>query len=172
MSSTVALSLFKPILIVGALAAVGMGGYNLATTGSPLGSCNKTNHNTGVLAASDAEAPESSCAMGSYDAKATQAQLTDFGTETPKAAGCCDDKKETVKAMDECPEGMMAQMEKTGACSMGAANKADLPADHGEDMNATECEKNMDPAECDMGGKGRADPELTADAEQTETSEG
>ena len=173
MSSTAALSIFKPILIVGALAALGMGGYNLATTGSPLGSCNKAGQNTGILAASDADAPKSSCDMGSYDTEATQAQLTDFGTEMAKDAGCCGDKKEAVKAMGECPEGMMAQMEETSECSMGAA-QVSLPADHCEDMEATECEENMDPAECEMDGKGAADPGLTADAEQieTETSEG
>ncbi|VAX42274.1 hypothetical protein MNBD_PLANCTO03-1436 [hydrothermal vent metagenome] len=166
MSSSAALSIFKPILIVGAIAAIGMGGYNLATTGSPLGSCNKANHNTGVLAASDADAPKSSCDMGSYDAKATQAQLADFGTETPKAIdmpkgeGCSEAMKAACETMDDCPEAMMAQCGDAEDCPKGAA-KAGLAADHCEDKKATECEKP-------------ADPELTADAEQieTETSEG
>jgi len=164
MSSSAALSIFKPILIVGALAAVGMGGYNLATTGSPLGSCSKAAQSSAVLPVSDA--PKSTCGTSSCDSMTAPAQLTTFDAEAPKAAdtskgeGCSEAMKAACETMDACPEAMMAQCGDAADCPKGAA-KAGLAADHCKDKKATECEKP-------------ADPELTADAEQieTETSEG
>ncbi len=195
MSSIAAVSILKPILIVGALAAVGMGGYNLTTTGCVLRSSDTPEQSTTLVSVSDGEKADSSCGSGPCDSEAsetTEVELASFDADASKAEGCSDAMKAACEVMGECPEGMMEHCADAEDCPTGEA-KVSLVADQSAAKESTECDSKAK-ADCDSKGKadydskGKAecdskakaeceksiDAEQTADAEQveTETSEG
>ena len=149
------IAVLKPLAAVGAIALVGMGGYNFATSGCPLGSCSSKNANTALTSNTDSKALDSSC--GSCPSM-TQPETTALVSHSEGAAAdsvCSDAMKAACESMGECPEALMAHCETAGECPMGG--QAELVAD-----KQTECEKA-----CDDAG------EQTAEAEAAEdTSEG
>ncbi len=190
MISGTPMSILKPILIVGALSAIGMGGYNLATTGSPLGACDASSQSATMTSVSgiDSSAPSdesSACAR-----KVAPVQLTSVADGASGSMGCCGEKPADSTEKDGCSMGTaqagivqadvdanhcesqgdspvgIAQL--TSDASQGdetaecamSATKASYDPNHCEDKDATECEK---PSLSDSA------PEQTADTEQVET---
>lgn len=155
------LCVFKPLLVVAALAAVGMGGYNLATTGCPLGTCDKPDQSTTLTAANDVRAAESSRGSCAGEVGTEQAILASVTTDSAAAAGCTDAMRAACETMGECPEGMMAHCQSAGECPMAGAKAAQV---------AGHCE-GMEPADCQRGCDMPVAPEQTADAEQPQTED-
>lgn len=150
------LSVLKPLIAVGALAVGGMGAYNFATTGCPLGSCDATK---GTAAVTPASTPvESSCCSSKKDAETTLVadtkdacegmtceSSTDAVAETVSfdKAAACEAMKAACEAAGECPEAMKAACDAAGMdCHMDQAAEARLVADtaEGECHGKTECE--------------------------------
>lgn len=154
------LCFFKPVLLIAALAGVGMGGYNLATTGSPLGACNKAEQNTTLTADSSAQPTKSGCGSCPLEGQTEQTMLTSTSSETPAEPGQCSDAmKAACEVMGECPEGMMEHCQTAGDCPMDGA-KTQTVANQGEGMDQAECQKA-----CESGSEKPAGP--TAEAETT-----
>ncbi len=142
------LSLLKPLVAVGALALGGMGAYNFATTGCPLGTTCDTTEGAAVTAAATTQA-ESSChsnvaavettlvadAAGEDDCAtrcATAAKaapgLVNFDAETATTAEACEMMKAECDegAADHCSEAMKAHCDTAGMeFSEGSALVAD-----------------------------------------------
>lgn len=154
------LCFFKPVLLVAALAGIGMGGYNLATTGCPLGTCSDTAQNTTLTPASNTRPAKSGCGSCVLDGQTEQAMLTSTSSENGAENGECPDAmKAACETMGECPEGMMEHCQTSGECPMAGA-KTQTVADHCEGMDQAECEKA-----CESGSEKPAGP--TAEAETT-----
>lgn len=178
------LCILKPLLAVAAVAAVGMGGYNLATDGCILGSCGSKESNTTLTSHSDAKQPESGCCASKRDAEPT-AMLA--SQESAEPQGCPEAMKAACEAMGECPPGMMAHCEgEAGECPMGGGATASLlvaETTEGAACDAkSECEKACDgqaktagqtECETECQTECQTKSEQTAEAEaQTESAEG
>jgi hypothetical protein len=157
------LCVFKPLLIVASVAALGMGGYNLATTGCPLGSCDAPEQTTDITAVN--------LEQSELSGRGSCVEQTD-GIETAQLVNL-DESGECSEAMmahcetgGECPMEMKAHCETDGECPMGASQT---------EMVALQTEAN-EPSDCQKAceAENAATAEQTADAEQADadTSEG
>lgn len=131
------LCFFKPVLAVAAIAAVGMGGFNLATSGCLLGSCHaKAGQATTLTSTGDASAPKSGCCSGSQEAEPT-AMLANMTADD--CQGCPDAMREACEADGGCP-AMMSHCESGGECPFsGKTAQTSLVADKAADKDAGEC---------------------------------
>lgn len=159
------LSLLKPLVAVGALAIGGMGAYNLATTGCPLGTCDAPQG--AATAAATTPEPLSCCADEQAAQTALVADATDqdcdmgcsgdsvgmvagYASTNAPAMGTCDMSDEACEAMraaceasGECPESMMAACKASGMdCS--AHGELVAETDKSECTGKTECQQTAD----------------------------
>lgn len=126
MLSGTALCFMKPVLVVAGIAAVGMGGYNFATTGCPLGRC-EAGTTAGVATPAGHTSTKDGCPMGGCSSEgSSEAVLLTSTTPNEAGHGACAGMDASL-----CSDAMKAACETTGECPMGAGV----------------CE-GMDPAEC------------------------
>lgn len=171
------LSILKPLVAVGALAVGGMGAYNFATTGCPLGSCDAPEA-TAMTAASTPV--ESSCCASKQTTEVTL--VADTAAETDCATKCsgeetvaelasfdagmtaetCEAMKAACDAAGECPEAMKAACDAAGMDCHATAD-ATLVSDTTETecSGKTECETKT---ECE----GTSDEVAQLETETTE----
>lgn len=143
------LCFFKPVLIVAALAGVGMGGYNIATKGCPLGSCDRGAK--AVTASHTSQTPEGVCPITGRQRGEAGAVLTASENQNPACDG------------SGCSTDMMAACEAMGVCPMGGAGHCDQADDSACPMGGGDCHEAA-PA---------SGPVADSDqAKDTETSEG
>jgi hypothetical protein len=119
----------KPLLAVAGIAAVGMGGYNFATTGCPLGRC-ESGAASGVTALVDLGSENAGCSLGGCSEDKGQHEallLTSNATPAHAAAS----------------HGACPGMEASHCAEGGAGDALGCPtsADACEDMDPAECEK-------------------------------
>lgn len=124
MAGITPLMFVKPVLLVAGLAAVGMGGYNLANTGCPLGSCSNsmheqttvttvsTNENTGSMAGN--------CSMHMAPAAMADADCS------MKAAGCDMGDPDYDMGCDMAPGAAMVSMQNNAECPHGQCSAEDM----------------------------------------------
>lgn len=125
MSCGISLCFFKPVLVVAGIAAVGMGGYNFAVTGCPLGGCGgETASRVRTVAAPASEKPE--CCSGE-SSESSPAMLVSATVESSTPAGAC------AGEAAHCSPEMKAACEATGSCP----------------VSAEACE-GMDPEQCEQ----------------------
>ncbi len=117
------ISLVKPVIALVGLAAVGVGGYNLVTTGCPLGTCQEE---AAVTTAATSTGDECALGCGSCDESAKTVQLV-----ADEAKSCCDSEGATQLVADEA---------KSGCCESEAAAAVQLVADKATDS----CEGKTD----------------------------
>jgi len=153
------LCFFKPVLLVAALAGIGMGGYNLATTGCPLGTCKDDQQTTTLTSTSQAQPTKSECGMCPSEAQTDQTVLTGLQADASQPGTCSDAMRAACDAMGECPDGMMEHCQTAGECPMAGA-ETQMVADQCEGLDKTECQKA-----CEAGTEKPAGP--TAEAETT-----
>ena len=169
------LSILKPLVAVGALAAGGMGAYNFATTGCLLGSCDAPEATAMTAAATPVE---SSCCASKQTAEATL--VADTAAEADCATECsgeetaaelasfdsgmtaetCEAMKTACDAMGECPESMKAACDAAGMDCHATAD-ATLVSDTTE----AECSEK---AECETECEGTSDEVAQLETESTE----
>jgi hypothetical protein len=106
MSCGTPLCFVKPVLILAGIAAVGMGGYNFATKGCPLGGCPVSKHVSNFTTV-DHSGDTQGCPLGGCsdsEETGTPGVLLTSGaaTSAPAAAGCCEAMKAAAATSAEC----------------------------------------------------------------------
>lgn len=142
------LSFFKPVLLVAGLAGVGMGGYNLATTGCPLGTCSSAPDSAMIIPAATStsgDEPASGCCASkaaelveaNASAECPQSACTESdpegvtlvsGSETVK--GCCESMPSKATAIEA--SLLVADECDAASCDPGDCETSELVADDAE----------------------------------------
>lgn len=123
------LCLLKPVIALAGIAAVGIGGYNLASTGCVLGSCG-SDQTANMTAAST---PADACPMGGCSEE--KAGHTAMLAADAKGVAEC-----PSGAAPHCSDAMKAACETAGECPMGSEACADMDPAACADKCETECE--------------------------------
>ena len=141
--------LLKPVLLVAGLAAVGMGGYNLTTTGCPLGTCSTShaqNSQPAVSTVSDAGRTEAVMGQG-----CARHMVSTPVADTDMAGMGCD-------AGMKCDAGMECDADM--GCDMApGASMMDCPMSNTADASDAHCQGQGcdDGADCPYNTANQAD---------------
>ncbi len=106
------LSFFKPVIAIVGLVAVGVGGYNLATTGCPLGGCLDGKSDTKIVQTAG-PGTDGACPLGGCTAD--KAEATECSMEAVCETACSESMKEA------CHEATACEGEKVAADCCGCS---------------------------------------------------
>ena len=162
MSCCVAFSAFKPVALVAALALTGVGGYNLISTGCPLGSCKTgaAGKSQTVSTTQTESCPMSGCS-GSQDAEPVAMLVADGATDCESV---CTEEMKAACAEGECPFAAQG----AGASLVSDTQTDDAACPHSQQPG---CE-GKDPAACPGSIEQTETPSQTAVEETATPSEG
>jgi hypothetical protein len=135
------------IVAVLGLVTAGFGGYNLVTTGCPLGTCDAPTTLTTVAGTTDAK--DHACALGCSEHAPAPIDVVSVANETDPAKSACCAGDEAAKA---------AKLAKGESCCGGCSSKTE--AGKGTCPMTGSCEKDAEASKTD--GTTEADPKQPA----------
>lgn len=100
------LSFFKPVIAIVGLVAVGVGGYNLATTGCPLGGCLDGASDANIVQTAG-PATDGACPLGGCSGD--MAEAAECSMEAVCETACTEAMKEACHEAKAACEGMAAE---------------------------------------------------------------
>ncbi len=114
------LSFFKPVIAIVGLVAVGVGGYNLATTGCPLGGCLDGTSDANIVQTAG-PGTDGACPLGGCSGD--KAEATECSMEAVCETACSDEMKAACedKATEACHETTACEGEKVAADCCGCS---------------------------------------------------